>query len=190
MSHSASTSPIVPPGVRALQGTYSRQLTAEEKEMKRKVSHSAIEKRRRERTNAVLRELQEIVPGLSKPGKIQKLEILEAAADYIRQLTSGQKAHMHKSSKHGRRHNFQPHPYRHYEYQPHPRDEHNERTHFDMPQSHSVDLGRVVSEELSTSQPTAMATPLSECTNAPTEDARSSPPTDDPSSMKVNFLLC
>ncbi|KAJ2819907.1 hypothetical protein GGI24_004646 [Coemansia furcata] len=56
--------------------------------MKRKVSHSAIEKRRRERTNAVLRELQTIVPGLSKPGKIQKLEILEAAADYIRQLTS------------------------------------------------------------------------------------------------------
>ncbi|KAJ2907594.1 hypothetical protein GGI21_003731 [Coemansia aciculifera] len=65
-----------------------RPLTAEEKEMKRKVSHSAIEKRRRERTNAVLRELQDIVPGLSKPGKIQKLEILEAAADYIRQLTN------------------------------------------------------------------------------------------------------
>ncbi|KAJ2725012.1 hypothetical protein GGI07_001581 [Coemansia sp. Benny D115] len=65
-----------------------RPLTAEEKEIKRKVSHSAIEKRRRERTNNVLRELQEIVPGLSKPGKIQKLEILEATADYIRQLTA------------------------------------------------------------------------------------------------------
>ncbi|KAJ2444760.1 Upstream stimulatory factor 1 [Coemansia sp. RSA 2424] len=69
-------------------GISGRPLTAEEKEMKRKVSHSAIEKRRRERTNAVLRELQDIVPGLSKPGKIQKLEILEAAADYIRQLTT------------------------------------------------------------------------------------------------------
>ncbi|KAJ2378747.1 Upstream stimulatory factor 1 [Coemansia sp. RSA 2607] len=190
MSHSASTSPIVPPGVRSLQGTYGRQLTAEEKEIKRKVSHSAIEKRRRERTNTVLRELQEIVPGLSKPGKIQKLEILEAAADYIRQLKTGQKPHTHKGSRHSRRHNYQTHPYRHYEYQAHPRDEHDERTEFEMSQSHNADLGRVVTEELSTSQPTAMATPLSECTNTPAEDTESLPPADDPSSMKVNFLLC
>ncbi|KAJ2793281.1 hypothetical protein H4R21_005958, partial [Coemansia helicoidea] len=63
-----------------------RLLTAEEKEMRRKISHSAIEKRRRERTNSVLRELQEIIPGLPRSGKIQKLEILEAATEYIRQL--------------------------------------------------------------------------------------------------------
>ncbi|KAJ2716383.1 hypothetical protein H4R19_000680 [Coemansia spiralis] len=63
-----------------------RLLTAEEKEMRRKVSHSAIEKRRRERTNAVLRDLQDIIPGLPRSGKIQKLEILEAATEYIRQL--------------------------------------------------------------------------------------------------------
>ncbi|KAJ1808960.1 pyruvate dehydrogenase E1, beta subunit, partial [Coemansia sp. RSA 2523] len=59
---------------------------AEEKELRRKVSHSAIEKRRRERTNAVLCSLQDMVPGLPKSGKIQKLEILEAAAEYIRRL--------------------------------------------------------------------------------------------------------
>ncbi|KAJ2502946.1 pyruvate dehydrogenase E1, beta subunit [Coemansia sp. RSA 1972] len=63
-----------------------RFLSAEEKEIRRKVSHSAIEKRRRERTNAVLRSLQDMVPGLPKSGKIQKLEILEAAAEYIRRL--------------------------------------------------------------------------------------------------------
>ncbi|KAJ2781797.1 hypothetical protein H4R18_002658 [Coemansia javaensis] len=63
-----------------------RMMTAEEKEIRRKISHSAIEKRRRERTNAVLRDLQDIIPGLPPTGKIQKLEILEAATEYIRQL--------------------------------------------------------------------------------------------------------
>ncbi|KAJ1825900.1 Upstream stimulatory factor 1, partial [Coemansia sp. RSA 2599] len=97
-SLSASTSPVVPPEARPIHGS-SRPLTAEEKELKRKVSHSAIEKRRRERTNAVLRELQQIVPGLSKPGKIQKLEILEAAADYIRQLTADPNANQDTHAK-------------------------------------------------------------------------------------------
>ncbi|KAJ2466421.1 hypothetical protein GGI02_004375 [Coemansia sp. RSA 2322] len=60
--------------------------TAEEKEMRRKISHSAIEKRRRERTNNVLRDLQDMVPWLSKSSKVQKLEILEAAAQHIKEL--------------------------------------------------------------------------------------------------------
>ncbi|KAJ2354803.1 hypothetical protein IWW50_001932 [Coemansia erecta] len=62
------------------------QYSAEEKEMRRKISHSAIEKRRRERTNNVLHDLQHMVPWLSKSSKVQKLEILEAAAQYISQL--------------------------------------------------------------------------------------------------------
>ncbi|KAJ2667002.1 hypothetical protein IW148_000421 [Coemansia sp. RSA 1199] len=62
------------------------QFSAEEKEMRRKISHSAIEKRRRERTNNVLHDLQHMVPWLSKSSKVQKLEILEAAAHYISQL--------------------------------------------------------------------------------------------------------
>ncbi|KAJ1733052.1 hypothetical protein LPJ61_001745 [Coemansia biformis] len=62
------------------------QYTAEEKERRRKVSHSAIEKRRRERTNSVLNKLQRMVPGLSKSSKIQKLEILQASAVYICEL--------------------------------------------------------------------------------------------------------
>ncbi|KAJ2587549.1 hypothetical protein H4R99_008109 [Coemansia sp. RSA 1722] len=68
-------------------GRGSRSMyTAEEKEMRRKISHSAIEKRRRERTNNVLRDLQDMVPWLSKSNKVQKLEILEAAAQYIKEL--------------------------------------------------------------------------------------------------------
>ncbi|KAJ1995772.1 hypothetical protein GGI25_000751 [Coemansia spiralis] len=69
---------------RGARSTYS----AEEKEMRRKISHSAIEKRRRERTNNVLRDLQDMVPWLSKSNKVQKLEILEAAAQYIKELRS------------------------------------------------------------------------------------------------------
>ncbi|KAJ2878317.1 hypothetical protein IWW38_006352, partial [Coemansia aciculifera] len=60
--------------------------SAEEKEKRRKISHSAIEKRRRERTNNVLKDLQVMVPWLSKSNKVQKLEILEAAAQYIKSL--------------------------------------------------------------------------------------------------------
>ncbi|KAJ2820946.1 hypothetical protein GGI24_004342, partial [Coemansia furcata] len=57
--------------------------------MRRKISHSAIEKRRRERTNNVLKDLQVMVPWLSKSSKVQKLEILEAAAQYIKDLRTG-----------------------------------------------------------------------------------------------------
>ncbi|KAJ2843668.1 hypothetical protein IWW36_005478 [Coemansia brasiliensis] len=60
--------------------------TAEEKEMRRKISHSAIEKRRRERTNNVLCQLQHMVPWLSNGKKVQKLEVLLAVSKYIKQL--------------------------------------------------------------------------------------------------------
>ncbi|KAJ1817903.1 hypothetical protein LPJ60_004598 [Coemansia sp. RSA 2675] len=74
-------------GVRRRRGARS-VYSAEEKEMRRKISHSAIEKRRRERTNNVLKDLQVMVPWLSKSNKVQKLEILEAAAQYIKDLRS------------------------------------------------------------------------------------------------------
>ncbi|KAJ1665097.1 hypothetical protein EV178_003536 [Coemansia sp. RSA 1646] len=75
------------PAKRRRGGRGARSMyTAEEKEMRRKISHSAIEKRRRERTNNVLRDLQNMVPWLSKSNKVQKLEILEAAAQYIKEL--------------------------------------------------------------------------------------------------------
>ncbi|KAJ2107465.1 hypothetical protein IW146_007298, partial [Coemansia sp. RSA 922] len=41
------------------------------------------------RTNNVLKDLQVMVPWLSKSNKVQKLEILEAAAQYIKDLRSG-----------------------------------------------------------------------------------------------------
>ncbi|KAJ1904877.1 hypothetical protein LPJ81_002238 [Coemansia sp. IMI 209127] len=75
------------PAKRKRGGRGARSMyTAEEKETRRKISHSAIEKRRRERTNNVLRDLQNMVPWLSKSNKVQKLEILEAAAQYIKEM--------------------------------------------------------------------------------------------------------
>ncbi|KAJ2228511.1 hypothetical protein IWW45_006579 [Coemansia sp. RSA 485] len=243
---SASTSPVVPPGARSTNGS-SRPLTAEEKEIKRKVSHSAIEKRRRERTNAVLRELQDIVPGLSKPGKIQKLEILEAAADYIRQLTTDPASQRDRVAKSVRKYQYHHHnqhqrqsqtqiqgQYEHqqrHQYQ-RPGQEQVHRQHIDqitvpvlIPEQGYVRMdpaqhGQMVADHLAAGVPaehaalgrspgapqhTAIATPMSECSNASASDSADEAPlisdatrliatassaAEDPSSMKVNFLLC
>ncbi|KAJ2838940.1 hypothetical protein FBU31_000806 [Coemansia sp. 'formosensis'] len=90
-SLSKTASPVPTKGVvqRRRQRGARSLYSAEEKEMRRKISHSAIEKRRRERTNNVLKDLQVMVPWLSKSSKVQKLEILEAAAQYIKDLRTG-----------------------------------------------------------------------------------------------------
>ncbi|KAJ1931799.1 hypothetical protein FBU59_006592 [Linderina macrospora] len=95
----AATKQAEGPVRRRRGGRGSRSIyTAEEKEMRRKISHSAIEKRRRERTNTVLKDLQDMVPWLSKSNKVQKLEILEAAAQYIKELRSNQGGSDYKGS--------------------------------------------------------------------------------------------
>ncbi|KAI8325832.1 hypothetical protein GQ54DRAFT_330636 [Martensiomyces pterosporus] len=187
-----SSSPVTPPGIRPVFPG-SRPLTAEEKEMKRKVSHSAIEKRRRERTNAVLRELQNIVPGLCKPGKIQKLEILEAAAEYIRQLSAAsaiqqQPQRQQQQQKHGQQIQYHPHQQ---QAQPQGQQGHQPSA------VHVPGRGEDVPGANLDQQHLAIATPMSVSSSATAEDSAdggpasghsTSPP--DPSSMKVNFLLC
>ncbi|PIA18707.1 hypothetical protein COEREDRAFT_85161 [Coemansia reversa NRRL 1564] len=59
---------------------------AEERERKRRVSHSAMERRRRERTNNIINELRGLIPWLHEETRMQKLEVLEACARYIKQL--------------------------------------------------------------------------------------------------------
>ncbi|OLY82684.1 hypothetical protein AYI68_g3186 [Smittium mucronatum] len=59
-----------------------------DKKARRRISHSAIEKRRRLKTNSVLNELQCLVPWLNNESKFQKLEVLENACKYIKQLLS------------------------------------------------------------------------------------------------------
>ncbi|KAJ2551629.1 hypothetical protein EV175_003620, partial [Coemansia sp. RSA 1933] len=50
---------------------------AEERERKRRISHSAMERRRRERTNNVIGELKDLIPWLRNEARMQKLEVLE-----------------------------------------------------------------------------------------------------------------
>ncbi|KAJ2680455.1 Sterol regulatory element-binding protein 2 [Coemansia spiralis] len=187
-----------------------RPLTAEEKEMKRKVSHSAIEKRRRERTNSVLHELQGIVPGLSKSGKIQKLEILEAAAEYIRELTAVPKQKDSKqtepASKTPRKRTYGSGKQRGQGFQ------YQQEYNGDLAtcQPPEILAENTPMETVLEQQHPAIATPMSVSSNASNDDssddalvnnlakpssaplASSASPASsaDPSSMNLNFLLC
>ncbi|KAJ2162275.1 hypothetical protein GGF46_000766 [Coemansia sp. RSA 552] len=60
--------------------------SAEEREHKRRISHSAMERRRRERTNDIINELKDLIPWLRNEAKLQKLEVLEQCANYIKEL--------------------------------------------------------------------------------------------------------
>ncbi|KAG9285221.1 hypothetical protein G9A89_002117, partial [Geosiphon pyriformis] len=61
---------------------------AEKRELARKVSHSAIERRRRERINDKIIQLQQLVPSCANQPQIHKLTILQGAIDYIGYLQS------------------------------------------------------------------------------------------------------
>ncbi|KAJ1642674.1 hypothetical protein J3B02_005622 [Coemansia erecta] len=59
---------------------------AEERERKRRISHSAMERRRRERTNNIINELKALIPWLRDEARLQKLEVLEQCVCYIKEL--------------------------------------------------------------------------------------------------------
>ncbi|KAJ1961606.1 hypothetical protein GGI12_003160 [Dipsacomyces acuminosporus] len=61
---------------------------AEERERKRRISHSAMERRRRERTNTIINELKGLIPWLRNEARLQKLEVLEQCVCYIKELQS------------------------------------------------------------------------------------------------------
>ncbi|KAJ2797268.1 hypothetical protein H4R20_005246 [Coemansia guatemalensis] len=215
--HSATNmaSPATSAGFAAIN-TPMRGLTAEEKEMRRKVSHSAIEKRRRERTNAVLRSLQDMVPGLPKSGKIQKLEILEAAAEHILQLTAQANDSVQSTTNIGRlrRTNSkrlvyqQPgstYTYEHYSGHGPQYDKSGARAEPDDTQSPGNVMPFVHPPQESNTRLTNIASPVSVASDATrdgsgedtlanpgdmSDSPDSIPLASDPSSMKVNFLLC
>lgn len=58
----------------------------EERELKRRISHSNMERRRRERTNNIINELKDLVPWLRNESRTQKLEVLEQCVVYIKSL--------------------------------------------------------------------------------------------------------
>ncbi|KAJ2716385.1 hypothetical protein H4R19_000682 [Coemansia spiralis] len=65
---------------------------AEEREQKRRVAHSAMERRRRERTNQVIDTLKGMVPWLRDEARMQKLEVLEQCVCYIKELQQSAEA--------------------------------------------------------------------------------------------------
>ncbi|KAJ2661077.1 hypothetical protein IWW48_002632 [Coemansia sp. RSA 1200] len=65
---------------------------AEERERKRRISHSAMERRRRERTNNIINELKALIPWLRNEARLQKLEVLEQCVSYIKELQQHQSA--------------------------------------------------------------------------------------------------
>jgi hypothetical protein len=59
---------------------------ADLREQARKISHSAIEKRRRERINDKIIQLKELIPSCAAQENIHKMSILQSAIDYIAYL--------------------------------------------------------------------------------------------------------
>ncbi|KAI9280074.1 Myc-type, basic helix-loop-helix domain-containing protein [Sporodiniella umbellata] len=59
------------------------QSCMEKREQARKVSHSAIEKRRRERMNEKIVQLKALVPLCAEQENLHKISVLQGAIDYI-----------------------------------------------------------------------------------------------------------
>jgi hypothetical protein len=60
--------------------------TADQREKARKVSHSAIERRRRERINDKIFQLKQLIPSCVEQDNLHKMSILQSAIDYIAYL--------------------------------------------------------------------------------------------------------
>ncbi|KAI9262639.1 hypothetical protein EDC94DRAFT_608710 [Helicostylum pulchrum] len=60
--------------------------TADQREQARKVSHSAIERRRRERINDKIIQLKELIPACQDRENLHKMTILQSAIEYITYL--------------------------------------------------------------------------------------------------------
>ncbi|KAI8994700.1 hypothetical protein BDB01DRAFT_846712 [Pilobolus umbonatus] len=71
-------SPITAPTTPSLSPS-----TADQREQARKVSHSAIERRRREKINDKILQLKQLIPSCSDRENLHKMTILQSAIDYI-----------------------------------------------------------------------------------------------------------
>jgi hypothetical protein len=56
------------------------------KKERRKVSHSVIEKKRRERINYCINQLNLLVPSCQTEDNLQKLAVLEKTVEYVRRI--------------------------------------------------------------------------------------------------------
>ncbi|KAI8328291.1 hypothetical protein BD560DRAFT_417380 [Blakeslea trispora] len=66
-----------------IQPSIPNTTTADQREQARKMSHSAIERRRRERINDKILQLKELIPSCADRHNLHKMTILQSAIDYI-----------------------------------------------------------------------------------------------------------
>ncbi|KAI9347886.1 hypothetical protein BD770DRAFT_395530 [Pilaira anomala] len=85
---SISPMPFQPTGFTPVRhnSTSSITTTADQREQARKVSHSAIERRRRERINDKIIQLKELIPTCANQENLHKMTILQSAIEYITYL--------------------------------------------------------------------------------------------------------
>ncbi|CAO3625414.1 unnamed protein product [Mucor fragilis] len=85
--NSISSSPgLGPSHAGAISTTSATATTADQREKARKVSHSAIERRRRERINDKILQLKQLIPSCVEQDNLHKMSILQSAIDYISYL--------------------------------------------------------------------------------------------------------
>lgn len=63
-----------------------QETTADQREQLRKVSHSAIERRRREKINTKIQQLRQLIPSCADQDHLHKLNILQSGIEYINYL--------------------------------------------------------------------------------------------------------
>lgn len=83
----ASGDPITAAAASARRDSSSTTLTtADQREQARKMSHSAIERRRRERINDKIVQLRQLIPSCANQEHLHKMTVLQSAIDYIAYL--------------------------------------------------------------------------------------------------------
>lgn len=80
------SSPFYPYLHMSPQTTPTPTTAADQREKARKVSHSAIERRRRERINDKILQLKQLIPTCAEQDNLHKMSILQSAIDYIAYL--------------------------------------------------------------------------------------------------------
>ncbi|KAG9061465.1 hypothetical protein KI688_007459 [Linnemannia hyalina] len=89
MASSVSSSTTTPSSSsRRRASSNSRVVDQETRDLMRKVSHSAIERRRRERINDKILQLKHLVPACIDEDHLHKLSILQSTIEYIQHLKS------------------------------------------------------------------------------------------------------
>ncbi|KAF9347703.1 hypothetical protein BGX26_000840 [Mortierella sp. AD094] len=84
-SSSSTSAPTSPPAKRRASSS-AKLVDQETRDLMRKVSHSAIERRRRERINDKILQLKHLVPACVDEDHLHKLSILQSTIEYIQHL--------------------------------------------------------------------------------------------------------